>query len=71
MKMTEMLNLHKRSLATLLAIMAMLMLAGCSSTDEAAQEPPPEGGGGCEDCSVYSGQADQAECDVRNQMRGC
>jgi uncharacterized protein YgiB involved in biofilm formation len=37
--MLEILNLHKRSLATLLlAIMAMLMLAGCSSTDEAAQE---------------------------------
>ncbi len=36
--MLEILNLHRRSLATLLAIMAMLMLAGCSSTDEAAQE---------------------------------
>ena len=47
--MLEILNLHKRSLATLLAIMAMLMLAGCSSTDEAAQEePPPEGGVPCE-----------------------
>ena len=37
--MLEILNLHKRSLATLLlASMAMLMLAGCSSSDEAAQE---------------------------------
>jgi uncharacterized lipoprotein len=36
--MLEILNLHKRSLATLLlAIMAMLMLAGCSSSNEAAQ----------------------------------
>jgi uncharacterized lipoprotein len=36
--MLKMLNLHKKSLATLLlAIMAMLMLAGCSSSDEAAQ----------------------------------
>ena len=39
--MLEILNLHKRSLATLLlAIMAMLMLAGCSSSDEAAQNDP-------------------------------
>jgi outer membrane protein assembly factor BamE (lipoprotein component of BamABCDE complex) len=42
--MLEILNLHKRSLATLLlAIMAMLMLAGCSSSDEAAQEDTSSG----------------------------
>jgi uncharacterized lipoprotein len=40
--MLEILNLHKRSLATLLAIMALMMLAGCSSTDEAAQEDSSE-----------------------------
>jgi uncharacterized lipoprotein len=47
--MLEILNLHKRSLATLLlAIMAMLMLAGCSSSDEAAQEDTGGGQAGCE-----------------------
>ncbi len=69
--MIKMLNLHKRSLATLLAIMAMLMLAGCSSTDEAAQPEDTGGTGGCEDCSVYTGQFDITECETRNSMRGC
>ena len=37
--MLKILNLDKRFLATLLlAITAMLMLGGCSSSDEAAQE---------------------------------
>jgi uncharacterized lipoprotein len=41
-----MLNLHKRSLATLLlAIMALMMLAGCSSTDEASQSEDPSSSG--------------------------
>jgi hypothetical protein len=70
--MLKLLHLHERSLATLLAIMAMLMLAGCSSTDEAAQPEDTGGGGGsCEDCSVYSGTVDQAECETRNSMRDC
>jgi hypothetical protein len=68
--MLEILNLHKQSLATLLAIMALLMLAGCSSTDEAAQ-PEDTAGGNCEDCSVFTGEVDISECNVRNQMRGC
>jgi hypothetical protein len=67
--MLKLLHLHKRSLATLLAIMALQMLAGCSSTDEAAQ--PGETGGNCEDCSVLSGQVDIAECETRNAMKGC
>jgi uncharacterized lipoprotein len=46
--MLEILNLHKRSLATLLlASMAMLMLAGCSSSDEAAQEDTSSEEGTC------------------------
>jgi hypothetical protein len=68
--MLKLLHLHKRSLVTLLAIMALLMLAGCSSTDEAAQ-PEETGGGNCEDCSVFSGQVDIAECETRNAMKGC
>jgi hypothetical protein len=47
--MLEILNLHKRSLATLLlAIMALLMLAGCSSSDEAAQPEDTSSGVPCE-----------------------
>jgi hypothetical protein len=46
--MLKMLDIHKKFLATLLlAIMAMMMLAGCSSTDEAAQEDT-SGGVPCE-----------------------
>ena len=58
--MLEILNLHKRSLATLLlAIMAMLMLAGCSSTDEAAQ-PEDTGGSSCaEQCANEGVNADE------------
>jgi hypothetical protein len=69
--MIKMLNLHKRFLTTLLAIIVMLMLAGCSSTDEAAQPEDTGGAGGCEDCSVYTGQFDITECETRNSMRGC
>jgi len=64
--MLKILNLHKRSLATLLAIMAMLMLAGCSSTDEAAQE---DTGG---DCIGGGPRGDQGICcDVDPFQEGC
>jgi hypothetical protein len=43
------LNLHKNCLyALLLAFMAMLMLAACSSTDEASQSEDPSSSS-CED----------------------
>jgi hypothetical protein len=65
--MLEILNLHKRSLATLLAIMAMLMLAGCSSTDEAAQEDTSGG-----DCMGGGPRGDQGICcDVDPMQAGC
>jgi hypothetical protein len=64
------LNFPKRFLAILLAIMAMLMLAGCSSTDEAAQPEYTGGTGGGEDCSRITNQVDISECKARNQMRG-
>ena len=60
--MLEILNLHKRSLATLLlAIMAMLMLAACSSTDEAAQPEDTSGGSCAEQCSQVP-DMNQDEC---------
>jgi uncharacterized protein YgiB involved in biofilm formation len=60
--MLEMLNLHKRSLATLLlAIMAMLMLAGCSSTDEAAQSEDPSSSS-CKDACAAAPEMNQDEC---------
>ena len=50
----NLLKLHKNFLATLLlALMALVMLPGCSSTEEApppTTETPPPGGGGC-DCA--------------------
>jgi hypothetical protein len=60
----------KRNLFLGLAIVAMLMLAGCSSTDEAAQPEDTGGTGGGEDCSRYTNQVDVTECEARNQMRG-
>ena len=59
--MLEILNLHKRSLATLLAIMAMLMLAGCSSTDEAAQSEDPSSSS-CADACRAAPDMNQDEC---------
>jgi hypothetical protein len=61
--MLEILNLHKRSLATLLlASMAMLMLAGCSSSDEAAQE----------DCAGGGPRGDEGVCCDLDQIQpGC
>jgi nitrous oxide reductase accessory protein NosL len=60
-----MLNLHKRSLATLLlAIMAMLMLAGCSSSDESSQSEDPSSSSGnsdCDKCGEIPGQSEE-EC---------
>jgi uncharacterized lipoprotein len=57
--MLKLLNLHKRSLATLLAVMVLLMLAGCSSTDEAAQ-PEETGGSSCaEQCANQGVNADE------------
>jgi uncharacterized protein YgiB involved in biofilm formation len=59
--MLEILNLHKRSLATLLlAIMAMLMLAGCSSSDEAAQEDTSSNS--CVDQCAAAPDMNQDEC---------
>lgn len=66
-------ELRNYILAVLLGFAALTMLPACSSTEEA---PPPEessGGGGdtsdLEDCSVYTGQVDISECEMRNQMR--
>ena len=62
--MLKLLHLHERSLATLLAIMAMLMLAGCSSTDEAAQE---DASGGT-DCSDQPTTQREMECEAGKEM---
>ena len=66
--MLKILNLDKRFLATLLlAITAMLMLGGCSSTDEAAQE---DTGGG--DCIGGGPRGDEGVCcDVDMMQPGC
>jgi hypothetical protein len=62
--MLKMLDLHKKSLATLLlAIMAMLMLAGCSSTDEAAQPEDTSGGVPCELDMMQPG-CDESDVDL-------
>ena len=62
-----MLNSHKRSLATLLAIMAMLILAGCSSTDEAAQPEDTSGGGS--NCEELNSPVAEEECRRAEEMR--
>jgi hypothetical protein len=58
-----------------MASVALVMLPACSSSDESSSDAPTEestGGGNCEDCGVYTGDIDIAECEVRNSMRdGC
>ena len=64
---------RKSLIVMLLSFMALVMLPACSSTEETPPaetptptgETPPE----LEDCTVYTGQADITECEVRNQMR--
>ena len=71
----NLLELNKISLAALLlASMALVMLPACSSTEEApatdtGAAPTGETPSDLEDCSVYTGQVDITECEVRNQMR--
>jgi len=64
---------RKSLIVMLLSLMALVMLPACSSTEEtpAAGTPPPTGEtpSELEDCSVYTGQADITECEIRNQMR--
>ncbi len=60
--MMSIIDLPKKTLATLLlAIMAMLMLAGCSSTDEAAQSEDPSSSS-CEEACRAAPDMNQDEC---------
>ena len=63
---------RKSLIVMLLSFMALVMLPACSSTEETpAADTPPTGETPTEleDCSVYTGQVDITECEVRNQMR--
>jgi outer membrane murein-binding lipoprotein Lpp len=66
--MMNMIVLRKQTLAAL--AIALMMLAGCSSTDEASRYSSSGSSGGGEDCSRYSNDIDNAECETRNEMRG-
>ena len=61
----NMIVLRMQTLAAL--AIALMMLAGCSSTDEASQYSSSGSG---EDCSRYTNDIDVAECERRNEMRG-
>ena len=62
---------RKSLIVMLLSFMALVMLPACSSTEEtpAADTPPTDETPELEDCSVYTGEVDITECEVRNQMR--
>ena len=66
-------NIFELSRKSLIVMLLSLMALACSSTEEtpAAGTPPPTGEtpSELEDCSVYTGQADITECEIRNQMR--
>jgi len=65
--MTNPIKSRNNSLAVLLlSFMALAMLPACSSDSE---EAPPPDTGGLEDCTVYTGQVDRRECEIRNEMR--
>jgi hypothetical protein len=63
--MMSMIELRKQTLAAL--AIALMMLAGCSFTGEGSRYSSSGGG---EDCSRYSNDIDNAECETRNEMRG-
>jgi hypothetical protein len=63
--MMNMIVLREQTLAAL--AIALMVLAGCSSTDEGSRYSSSGGG---EDCSRYTNDIDIAECGTRNEMRG-
>jgi outer membrane murein-binding lipoprotein Lpp len=63
--MMNMIVLRTQTLAAL--AIALMMLAGCSSTDEASRYSSSGSG---EDCSRYTNDIDVTECETRNEMRG-
>jgi len=65
-------NIFELSRKSLIVMLLSLMALACSSTEEtpaADTSPTGETPSELEDCSVYTGQADITECEVRNQMR--